>query len=192
MLCAVFMFTPILSAQESNASGNSEDSQVGAQGTSSFAINAMYNIPSVDSDHSYGLTFEALGGKYVAKNLSIEGGLGVYHSGCVYTDMEFSSTALGIPVNIGYTMPFTESGLTGLRFYTGPKLALTIAGKGEMMGKEYKISDMKDFKRFNAYWTFGANFSIYTFGITAEYMVLLGEKTDFSSGAFCLGLTVRL
>ena len=64
----------------------------------------------------------------------------------VYTDMEFSSTALGIPVNIGYAMPFTESGLTGLRFYTGPKLALTIAGKGEMMGKEYKISDMKDFK----------------------------------------------
>ena len=192
MLCAAFMFTPMLSAQVSNASGNSEDSQVGAQGTSSFAFNVMYNIPSADADHSYGLTFEVLGGKYVAKNLSIEGGLGVYPYGYVYTDMEFSSTALGIPVNIGYRIPFTQSGLTGLRFYTGPKLTLTVAGKGEMMGKKYKISDLEDFKRFNAYWTFGANFDIYMIGITAEYMIFLGEKTNFSSGAFCLGVTFRI
>lgn len=197
LLCATFMFATTLSAQDNVESTQSittqsvQEEQVGAQGTSTLGFNVMYNIPSVDADSAYGLTFELLYGKYVARNLNIEGGLGVYHGGYVYPYIEYSSTSLGIPINIGYRMPFSQTGLTGLRLYTGPKLTLAVAGKGEMFGEEYKLSEIEDAKRFNAFWSFGINFDIYMIGISAEYMVLIGKKSDFSSGMFGIGLSLR-
>ena len=200
MFCATFMFVPMLSAQESNGSENdnttenTQDEQVGAQGTSSLGFNVMYNFPSQDADSAYGLTFELLYGKYIARNLNFEGGLGVYTGGSNSSYMNLSSTALGIPINLAYRIPFTQSGMTGLRLYTGPKLKLLVGANGEKFGEKFNLSDLKksdDFKSFSAYWSFGLSFEIYMICISAEYQCLLGEKSDFASGAFGIGLSLR-
>lgn len=198
---ATFMFAPMLSAQDNNESENvnktenTQDYQVGAQGSSSFGFNLMYNFPSQDADSAYGLIGELLFGKYVARNLNFEGGLGVYWGGFQDSYIDLSSTALGIPINLAYRIPFTQSGMTGLRLYTGPKLKLLVGANGESFGEKITFSDLKKqdgFKSFSAYWTFGLSFEIHVISISAEYKCLLGKKSEYASGAFGLGLSVRL
>lgn len=194
--------TTTVLAQEGNVSPNADSSssdnsniqdiRIGSKGTSYFGVNIQYFIPQHDADKAYGLDYNILLGRYLADNVSLDGGLSLYTGDVRYSYIQLSSTSLTIPINIGYRIPLTHTGYTGLHFYTGPKFGLVVGGKYKIGDEVHRLSEFEDLKRFNAYWSFGINFEIYAVGIHAQYMVLLGKKTDFSSGAFGIGISLRL
>ena len=168
--------------------------QLGSTGDSGdFAggVHATYYIPQ-NSEDMWGLGFDVVVGKYVVDNLYLNGGLGVqFNSLDDFENNEFDLTALRLPVNLGFRLPVSSSGHPAIAIYTGPRFTYAIAGKGKLGGIDYdKLSDVDSVQRFNAYWSAGATIDLWGFGISVEYMVLMGKKTDLSSGMLGIGAKI--
>lgn len=193
LLTFLFSCAGMVSAQ-TDSDTPSDESYLGEKGSSIFELGFSYYIPAADgADYAGTIAFDLQGGKYLLENLFLKGGIGVtntsinfYNDAGSDDDYRTTTTALRLPINIGYTLPFASR--YGLSLYTGPDLNLTIAGKQEVGNETTKLSDMEKVKRFSANWNIGATLKLWIFGLTAEYLIPLGKDSDIKYGGFGFGL----
>lgn len=175
-------------AQTISKDATTTETHLGDKGSDIFELGITYYIPDYNADKAYALGFDFQGGKYLFKNFYLKGGIGILHAYCTYSkDFYSQNTSLRIPITLGYTLPFGKK--AGLSLYTGPHLNLIVGGKTEYYGETTRLKDIEDVKRFGADWTVGATLNLWGFGLSVEYMAMLGDNANFANS---LGVGLKI
>ncbi len=135
-----------------------------------------------DSNFFYG--FELLSGQYISDQVFARGGMG-FMAGIyeikydVWNYTTWSEYQLNIPLQVGLSLPFSESSYIDL--YTGPRINYIISGKREDKSRGEKVvktkyKDLDNLERFYVNWNIGASLCFGSWGITAEYRSALNDK----------------
>lgn len=163
-----------------------------AEGTSSK--NFGNGVRSYNS--SFGMGFDLAANYYFAKSAFIAPGIGVLHSSSTgYNSSGYgnsnkhsnSSTAVRIPIMVGYDLAFSEK--IGLTLQTGPHLGYIVAGYHEENGDKIKFKDMEDTEPFHVNWSVGAFIYWGETRLGAEYLIGLKEGSE---GTFGVSLGWRM
>lgn len=141
-----------------------------------------------DYKSSYDLSFEMNGIYRFPHRVFTKFGLGVNVNGSnsmLITESatfqsETSYVSLYVPLRVGYQLPLWKK--AHLDLYTGARLGCVVGGYMKSREsthdkwKKTKVKHMKNVKRFQSYWTVGADLNFNSFGIGCEYLHTLEHK----------------